>query len=48
MTHKEDWEVKVAYVYREGNQAADWIANFGVSFIYNVFIFDNRLLLVVS
>lgn len=28
---KDDWEVEVKHVYREANQAADWLANQGVS-----------------
>ena len=31
MLLEEDWEVKVVHVYREGNRAADWLANKGVA-----------------
>ena len=31
LIHQESWEVKIVHVYREGNRAADWLANLGVS-----------------
>lgn len=30
LIRKEDWVVKVIHVFREGNRAADWLANHGV------------------
>lgn len=27
----DDWEVRIFHVYREGNRAADWLANHGVA-----------------
>lgn len=41
MLGKEDWTVKLIHVYREGNRAADWLANSGVSQANNFIILDN-------
>ena len=30
LLRREDWVVKVVHVFREGNRAADWLANHGV------------------
>lgn len=30
MIKNNDWEVSIFHVYREGNRAADWLANVGV------------------
>lgn len=30
LLRREDWVVKVIHVFREGNRAADWLANQGV------------------
>lgn len=27
LIQQEDWEVRIIHVYREGNRAADWLAN---------------------
>lgn len=31
MLSKDDWTVRVTHIYREGNRAADWLANHGVA-----------------
>lgn len=31
LIYQESWDVKIIHVYREGNRAADWLANYGVS-----------------
>lgn len=36
-----EWRVKVAHIYREGNRAADWLANQGVLQEAGIIILDN-------
>lgn len=40
MLLEEDWEVKVIHVYREGNRAADWLANKGAAQSSNFILLD--------
>lgn len=35
----EGWTVHVKHVYREGNKAADWLANLGVSQLLAIYVF---------
>ncbi|CAN0872549.1 Putative ribonuclease H protein At1g65750 [Linum grandiflorum] len=34
------WEVQISHIYREANNAADYLANLGHSFSYGMHIFD--------
>ncbi|CAN0870119.1 Putative ribonuclease H protein At1g65750 [Linum grandiflorum] len=34
------WEVNLSHIYREANNAADYLANFGHSLNYGLHIFD--------
>lgn len=36
-----EWRVKLVHVFREGNCAADWLANLGVAHNSNVVVFNN-------
>lgn len=38
---EEDWEVRLVHCYREGNRAADWLANQGVEL-------DDRLQVITT
>ncbi|CAN0858152.1 Putative ribonuclease H protein At1g65750 [Linum grandiflorum] len=35
------WEVNLSHIYREANNATDYLANFGHSFTYGLHIFDS-------
>lgn len=41
LVKKEDWEVKLVHCYREGNRAADWLANRGVEFDGNLHLLED-------
>ena len=36
----EGWEVTISHCYREGNCAADWLANYGVTSSQRLIIFE--------
>lgn len=39
--NEDSWEVKVSHIYREGNRAADWLANLGASHASRLIILSN-------
>lgn len=41
LSQHEEWEVRVVHIYREGNRAADWLANPGVSKLLPSIIFSS-------
>lgn len=36
-----DWKISITHVYREGNRAADWLANQGVTQSCSLHLFNN-------
>lgn len=40
---KEDWRVKVIHIYREGNRAADWLADRGVEQHHAIQLFEEAI-----
>lgn len=38
---KEEWETRIQHVYREGNRAADWLANHGVAQTLRIVILED-------
>ena len=41
LLRKEDWEVHIMHIYREGNRAADWLANQGVAQPHRIVILED-------
>ncbi|CAN0892951.1 Putative ribonuclease H protein At1g65750 [Linum grandiflorum] len=39
--HSRQWEVQLSHIYREANNAADYLANLGHSFSYRLHLFDS-------
>ena len=40
LIQSEAWEIQIRHVYREGNKAADWLANLGVTQLLPISIFS--------
>lgn len=41
LIHQDDWEVRISHIYREGNQAADRLANHGVTQLLPISFFSS-------
>ncbi|CAN0880995.1 Putative ribonuclease H protein At1g65750 [Linum grandiflorum] len=39
--YSRQWEVHLSHIYREANNAADYLANLGHSFVYEMHILDS-------